>query len=292
MSLFQIKKVVAAVTISAVLALAVISCKKDNFTVPPPGANLDPAGIHATMTISQFKQRYCTPYENSYFPVQLHDSVIISGIVNADDRSGNFYKTLSLQDSTGGIQIKIGSSYLYQDYPIGRRIFIKVKGLYFYNYSGTYELGGYIDSTTSTYPNVGAIVSTSASDYVIKGQWGLDSLIKPVHKTIRDLNNADFINLQSTLVEVDNVEFGAFDTTQTYADALTKASVNRNLYDCASNSVIVRTSGFAGFANTKPNKGHGSLVGVYSYYSIQSVVQLAIRDTTDVLFSDTIPRCH
>jgi hypothetical protein len=39
-------------------------------------------------------------------PVKVTDDLIISGIVNADDKDGNFYKVITLQDSTGGIQIK------------------------------------------------------------------------------------------------------------------------------------------------------------------------------------------
>ncbi|MCW3127173.1 MAG: hypothetical protein JWO03_2831 [Bacteroidetes bacterium] len=290
MTSVQIKKAAAAVMLCTAIVLAVVSCKKDNFDIPSPGANIDPAGVHATMTIKQFKQAYCVPNMNSYLPVMLTDSVIISGIVNADDRSGNFYKIISLQDSTGGIQIKVGSSYLYQDYPIGRRIFIKTKGLLFFNYTGTFELGGYIDTTTSTFPNVGAIVIDKAADHIIKGQWGLD--IPVVHKTTAQLTfNTDNINEQSTLIQLDDMEFGRFDTTQTYADAVTKASVDRTVYDCSNYGVTVRSSGYANFASLKPNKGHGSIRGVYTYYSVHNVPQLILRDTSDIMFTNA-PRCH
>ena len=283
MSIFQIKRIAAVAVVCAALIVAIASCKKDNFDVQSPGANLDPVGIHATMTIRQFQQAYGVPAFNSYLPVMLHDSVIISGIVNADDHSGNFYKTLTLQDSTGGIQIKIGNSYLYQDYPIGRRIFIKTKGLLIFNYSGTYELGGYIDTTTSTYPNVGPIVSTNASNYVIKGQWGLDVPVR--HVTIRDINFPPVgVDFQSTLIQVDSVQFGSGDTIVPYGNALTKGSVNHTLYDCAGNGVVVRSSGYADFATQIPNRGHGSLKGVYSFYSVTNTPQISLRDTTDVMF--------
>jgi hypothetical protein len=225
---------------------------------------------------------------NSVLPVELTDSVIISGVINADDHSGNFYKILSLQDSTGGIQIKVGSSYLWQDYPIGRRIFIKTKGLLIFNYTGTYELGGYIDSTTSSagYPNVGPIVIDKAPNFIIKGKYGLD--VPVLHQTISQLNFGDKQNLQSLLVQIDDMEFGAFDTTQTYADAITKASVDRTAYDCSHRSVTVRSSGYANFANMKPSKGHGPLRGIYTYYSVRGTSQITIRDTNDVMF--TSPR--
>lgn len=289
MNLSNIKKIAAvSVTIFTVCAIALSACKKDDFSIPESATNADPAGIHATMTIKDFKQRYGVPVYNSPVPVELTDSVIISGVVNADDRSGNFYKILSLQDSTGGIQIKVGSSYLWQDYPIGRRIFIKTKGLLIFNYTGTYELGGYIDSTTSAagYPNVGPIVIDKAADFIIKGKYGLD--VPVLHQTISQLNFGDKQNLQSLLVQIDDMEFGAFDTTQTYADAISKASVDRLAYDCGRHSLTVRSSGYANFANMKPNPGHGSLRGIYTYYSVRGTAQLAIRDTNDVMF--TAPR--
>ena len=289
MRVFQIKIAATLVAISVVMVVLVTSCKKDNFSIPAPGANLDPPGMAATMTIKEFKRLYCTPNAGSYFPVMLRDSVILSGIINADDKSGNFYKILSLQDSTGGIQLKLGSSYLYQDYPIGRRVFIKTKGLLFFNYTGTYELGGYIDSTSSTFPSVGGLVADQIPYHIIKGQWGLDVPVQV--KTITQINTADYINLQSMLIQINDVEFGAFDTTQTYANAVTKGSVDRTLYDCQSRSITVRSSGYAGFANMKPNKGHGSLRGIYTYYTVRNTPQIAIRDTSDVMFTNA-PRCH
>ncbi|MBS1686257.1 MAG: OB-fold nucleic acid binding domain-containing protein [Bacteroidetes bacterium] len=285
----SIKTIAIAAVTGLLLTAGILSCKKDNFSMPAPGANMDPEGVSATMSIKEFKQKFCNPIANNYLPKMIDTNVIISGVVNADDKSGNFYKIISIQDSTGAIQLKIGSSYLYQDYPIGRRIFVKVKGLLFFNYSGTYELGGYIDTTTSQYPNVGAIVIDQASKHIIKGQWGLDIPVK--HMTITQLNIADYINLQSMLVQIDSVEFGAFDTTQTWSDNVSKASVNRTLYDCSNHSIIVRTSGYAGFADQKPNPGHGSLKGIYTYYSISSIPQMVIRDTSDVMFYPG-HRCH
>lgn len=283
----NIKTIAIAAVTGLLITAGILSCKKDSFSMPDP--NTDPAGVSATMTIKEFKQKFLNGISNSYLPKMIDTNVIISGIVNADDKSGNFYKIISIQDSTGGIQLKIGSSYLYQDYPIGRRIFVKVKGLLFFNYSGTYELGGYIDTTTSQYPNVGPIVIDKAPDHIIKGKWGLDVPAK--HMTITQLNIADYINLQSMLVQIDSVEFGSFDTTQTWADNVSKGSLNRTLYDCSNHSIIVRTSGYAGFANQKPNPGHGSLKGLYTYYSISGTPQIVIRDTSDVMFTPG-HRCH
>jgi hypothetical protein len=76
MSIFQIKRIAVVAVVCTALIVAIASCKKDNFDVQPPGANLDPVGIQATMTIRQFQQTYRIPNQGSYLPVMLHDSVI------------------------------------------------------------------------------------------------------------------------------------------------------------------------------------------------------------------------
>jgi hypothetical protein len=242
------------------------------------------------MTIKDFKLRYYAPVLGVAMPTLLTDSVVLTGIVNADDKSGNFYKTISLQDSTGGLQIKIASSSLYTDYPVGRRIWIKTKGLYIFDYGGTLELGGYID-LAGTFPTVGGIAPSNAPNNIIKGKWGLTVPVK--RTTITALNFADHINMQSMLYQIDDVEFSPSDTSKTYGNALTKASVNLNLLDCVGGSLAVRSSGYANFATAKPAKGHGTITGIYTYYSYASSgnTQLVIRDTNDVQFTGNV-RCH
>jgi hypothetical protein len=291
MILKTIKNTAAAI-LCAVVLIPLSSCVKDNFTIPSPGANVDPPDMHATMTIKQFKQQYYVPILSSALPVLIPDSVVLCGIINADDRSGNFYKTISLQDSTGGLQIKINGTNLFYNYPVGRRIWIKTKGLYIFNYGGTLELGGYID-LSGTYPSVGGIAGSNAPFSIVTGKWGLPVPIDTV--TIQDLNFANYVDKQSMLYEILDAEFASYDTSSnvTYADALTKASVNLALNDCTGASITLRSSGYANFATQKPASGHGSIRGIYTYYSYTSSnnAQFVIRDTTDIHFTST-QRCH
>lgn len=277
------------VLVSLMMITGLTSCVKDNFSVPSPGANIDPPGWQPTMTIAQFKQRYYVPVLGKTLPTLITDSVVISGIINADDKSGNFYKEVSLQDSTGGIALKIDGTNLYYQYPIGRRIFISVKNMYIFDYGGTCELGGFID-LSGTYPSVGGILTANFPNSIAAGQWGLTV---PVRKTtISQLTFGNYIDLQSMLYELDSVEFSASDTSSTYAVELTKASLNAPLEDCSGGSMIVRSSGYANFANNKVAKGNGTLLGIFTYYSYASTgnYQLTIRDTTDIRFNG--PRCH
>lgn len=296
MKKMNIKVWAKIVSVLLILAATTTACVKDNFSIQNPGANVDPAGVKATLTIKQFKQQYYVPVLSSALPVLINDSVVIEGIINADDKSGNFYKTISLQDSTGGIQLKIDASKLYYTYPIGRRIWIKLKGLYIFNYGGTAEIGGFID-LSGTYPSVGGVLPQNTNNCIITGKWGLEV---PVTKTtIQNLINADPVNMQSMLYQIDDVEFGLQDTAGLYvgniANELIKSSFNVVLNDCATpaNSMVVRTSGYANFATAKVSPGHGSIKGIYTYYSYSNTgnTQLIVRDTTDIQFTGTT-RCH
>ena len=276
--------IMISVAICAMI-LTVSGCKKDNFSVTDPGANIDPVGIQATMTIRALKNLYYGP-NVSTVPVLIDSDIVISGIINGDDRSGNLYKVISLQDSTGGLQVKIDGSSLYYTYPQGRRILIKLKGLYFFSYGGTIEIGAYIDHSSS-YLSVGPIPLGSAPNYIIKGKWGLT--VTPIVTTATQLEQSDWLHTQSMLYEIDNVQYRYTDTGTIYADPVGKLSVNKLLDDCSGNAtMVVRTSGYAAFASAKPAKGNGKILGLFTYYSYASSgnYQFTIRDTTDVQFTN------
>ncbi len=281
-------KYLSLITAAVVIAMSMSSCVKDKFSSPPATDPTDPSDVHATMNLRDFKIRYCFGIAHtldSARPVRINDSIVLSGIINADDRTGNFYKQLVLQDSTGGIQLKVEATGLYNDYPIGRRIFIKAKGLYLYNYLGTLELGGYID-TTAAQPSLGGVPYTLLPKYVVKG--ALNQTLTPKKYTITELNSANQIYEQSTLIRVDSVEFTAPDTGLTYSDPFNKAFGNINFQQRDRNSAVVRSSGYANFAAVKVAKGSGTLLGIFTIYQKSNgslINQIGIRDTTDVQFN-------
>lgn len=268
------------------LLSGISSCVKDKFDAPPNGANEDPKGLAATMTIAQFKSTYFSFGQLKQIP----DSVVIVGVVNGDDKSGNLYKTLSIQDSTGGIQLVVDQTNFYTDYPVGRRVFVKCKNLFIGDYSGMVQLGAYIDNTGS-YPSLGRIPSASIPNVVVKGKWGLT--VDPVTLTLADLNTSTYDRYQSVLIKVSDMEFACSDVGQIYGDQVYKQSLNRVAEDCAGDNLLVRSSGYANFANSRTPGGKGDLVGIFSIFKRSSSSidrQLVIRDTTDVKFSNSV-RC-
>lgn len=79
-------------------------------------------------------------------------------------------------------------------------------------------------------------------------------------------------------------EFTSGDVAGTFADTSSaKNSFDLYINDCGSNSIDVRTSGYANFAGQHPPAGNGSIVALYTKYN--STKQLILRDPSDIAFT-------
>lgn len=75
---------------------------------------------------------------------EIEDDIVICGKVSTSDQSGNFYRSLYIQDETGGIELKIGKTGLYNEYKPGQTVYVKCKGLWLgmYGYQSPGSFGG------------------------------------------------------------------------------------------------------------------------------------------------------
>jgi Family of unknown function (DUF5689)/Domain of unknown function (DUF5017) len=258
------------VRVAAVLAMLTlaVACVKTEFDEPPVTGS--PVDLTANTTIKALKALHVTPEGID----RINDDLIIKAIVVADDRSGNYYKTIVIQDETGGIEVKFNDGFLYNQYPIGREIYIKVKGMILTDYNGLPQLQGGTKEEAGVEEAVG-ITEAQARTQVLRGLVG--QTVTPRTITMSEVSNPDYVN---TLVNLVDVQYIKADTGKTYADAVTKNSLNRTLQDCNSQELIVRTSGFADFAATKTPGGKGTITGILSAFG--STPQLYIRNLADV----------
>ncbi len=255
--------------VALLLLLSVSSCVKDKYDAPP--AQGEDPNITVNFTIDSVIARYNgTNY-------QFTQDLVISGIVIGDDKSGNLYKQIIIQDSTGGIAILIDGSSLYTSLPIGRHVFIKLKGLYLTKYKGVPQLFGYVATDGST----GGIPSSLVDQYILKGRWGLS--VTPKVKNINQLGVSDI----NTLIQLDGVEFDQADAGKPYADIFNLQSVSRTVKNCSGGQVEAYTSGYAVFANQPTPTGNGRMIAIYSVYNTTG--QLIIRDPSDLTMDTT--RC-
>ena len=264
------------------LLFAVISfsaCIKKDFDAPPDQSSIDPK-IPCNKTIAQIKTLY-----NSASAVRIDSDYTVYGIVTADDKSGNFYKQIVIQDSTAGLTVLIDNNSLFNEYPVGRKIYIKLKGLYMSKYAATPQLG-YIPDGTGAISN---IPGSLLGNFIIKANY--PNTVVPETVTLTQLNNtATFSYYVNRLVTIDNAEFTSADMGKPYADPAAIASgTSRYVEECSSTKTIqLRSSGYANFQPLLTPLGKGKITGIFTLYN--NSAQLVIRDTTDVKFAGL--RCN
>lgn len=252
------------------------SCVKTEFDEPPVGG--EGVDLVANTTIQALKLQYTGTLQ------KLAGDILIAGEIVMDDASGNYYKTLVLQDATGGIEVKFNDGYLAttQRMPIGRKIAINCKDLYLTDYNGIVQLTGGVIYENGVPREIG-LTKVQVENKITRGTFP-STRIAPKVLTFNQLTQGDV----STLVQFNDVEFTAADMGQIYADAATQTTVNRTIKDCGAGKIVLRTSGFANFATQLTPMGKGSVVGIYSRFGTTN--QLYIRDTMDV--NMTAPRCN
>lgn len=272
------KIILSALALIGLVYITSTSCVKQKFDAPPDSSTIDP-NLPINSTIWYLKN---TLYTGS--PTLIDTDLTISGIVIADDRSGNFYKQIIVQDTSSGIAVLLGRNSLYTDFPIGRKIYIKCKGLYLGEYNGFVQLGYLPDNSNA----LSDIPTHLISKHVVKASYPHIVEARPV--TILQVKTLNTTNKKwiGTLLKFDSVEVAQAQVGQPYAqDASISSGTDRTVMDCAGNSIIVRNSGYANFRNALLPAGKGPLTAVFSVYG--STSQMLIRDTTDMQFKG--PRC-
>ncbi|BAV08436.1 hypothetical protein SAMN05421788_11419 [Filimonas lacunae] len=253
-----------------VACVCMLACNKP-FDKPETYENPD---ITANISIKQLKTLHTVKGKFE----SITEDYIITGVVTADDRSGNFYKSIVIEDATGGISLVLSRAALYNDYPLGRRLFIKAKGLVLGDYRGLMQLGAGIDVSDPSDLAVAGIAAPLLSKYIIKGN--LHNTVTPVIVTADKLTTALQDEYQNRLIQLQDVQFAAADSMATYANSVTRQAGSFTLQNCEESVITLRNSAYANFASAALPRGRGSVTGVYTVFN--SAKQLMIRDTADV----------
>ncbi|HIZ87964.1 MAG TPA: hypothetical protein IAC03_07405 [Candidatus Coprenecus pullistercoris] len=255
------------------LAGAVLSgCKK--FSEPEP---YEFARMEANMTLADFKAKYAGG------PTEITESdIILEGKIISSDRSGNIYRTLYIEDSTAGLEVKIGKTGLYNDYKLGQTLYIKPQGLCLGAYGGSVQLGAksYSDRYETTWLDVQALIDRT----IFRGEFG--DPLPPA-----DITDAAQITDAMVCRYVRLVGFsyqGSPDGLHTWAvsnDPYTgrEADYGEQNFSLGDVTVVVRSSGYSSFADTEVGLEIGTkcnLTGILTKYN--DTYQLVLLDLDGV----------
>ncbi|MEN8798170.1 MAG: DUF5689 domain-containing protein [Flavobacteriaceae bacterium] len=214
--------------------------------------------------------------------IEIYNDLRIEGYVISSDKSGNFFRSLHLQDMnsepSGGVQVEVDFTDLHLLFPVGTRVLVDLKGLYLGRSNGIYKIG----SATNNFGTLGiSRLPGLAAQKHISYSCGDRKSIKPTKITIDSLTES----LINTLVELENLEFVTEELGETYA--LHKEETYRTLHDCLERAVRLRNSGYSDFQAEMLPEGRGRIRGLLHKEGKDYV--LIIRDTSDIDFVDN--RC-
>ncbi len=229
------------------LALFFVACEPE-YDKPP----VDKIPKGDVFTIQELRNMYKGK------PIKFEEDKSVYGIVTMDERSGNLYKSIYMKDHTGAINLSLQySGGLYE----GDSIRLNLNGCVLTEYNGLVQID-----------------SVDVDKNVVKQATNVEVTPKPV--SLGQLDSS----YQSRLVKIQNVEFHPVHRGVNFANATDQQSLNRTVLDCKGNSSIVRTSGYADFADQKTPSGNGSMVAIVSQF--QQTLQLLIRNPDELKMDD------
>lgn len=245
------------------------SCLRKTPDTPPDTSKENP-NLKITHSIQQLKS---LPLGEA-----IQEDVVVSGVVIMSDKNGNLFKSLIIQDSSAGIEVLADRSYLYPDFPEGRRVFIKCRNLYLSEKNGMISLGAEPDANGYVRP----IPDPKIAEHLLPGEYPL--IVVPDTIALFRLSIPSLAKrYQNTLVYIQDIQFAEEETIRqmSYAQPPNVNSLTTlSLENCDAVSVALTTSGYANFQAIKIPNGKGAIRAVYRNNNEQPF--LMIRDTSDV----------
>jgi len=240
-------------TLASFMMLLPASCLKKDYEFPPDRSGDDP-GLAVTHTLQQLKAiNGFYDFRSGGDTTLIAEDITVAGIVTADDRSGNFYKRVVIEDSTAAIAVLLDGYNLYNDYPAGRRVYINCRGLWL-GYDGGLPVIGY---SVSPQLSLTGIPAAKTEDFIVKGSIG--HVIVPAAFSLTQVTAADPA-LYNRLIRIPEAQFG--DTGVSYTQP--NGTTNREIVNCTGSKMAVRSSNFAGFAGIRLPVGNGAITGIYT----------------------------
>ena len=286
-------KTLKYLTILALSLFTATSCMNDHdepdFDQPPYGNN--EIG-EANINIAKLKEKYASTILNNGYE-QFTEDFIIEGTIVANDETGNVYKQIVVNDSTGAIIIGVDDVGMYAVLPIGQRVRINCKDLYIGGYGSLAQIGTKYYNTKYSEYQIGRISKIEFQKHIrIVGR--TDSTqpeMTPMTVTEEFLANSKNKELAPIYVELKDVSFAEADGKRTFAPeeeqiSETNTAVERNVY-IGNQKVIFRLSTYADFANDIIPKGNFNITGVLTRYrnpssSSKDYWQFLLTSTADI----------
>ncbi len=214
---------------------------------------------------------------------QFTEDDILEGYVSSSDAGGTFYKTVSIQniEKTRGFSITVDMYNIYTEAEPGRKIYVKLKDLYYTLKDGALVIGAEYEGT------VGRMRPQDFKKHIQLSAEVVDEEDLLSIVDINTLKNNQYINM---LVQVEEVQFAEEALGKTFYDEENDFGGNatNHYIEDSSGRMIFRTSEYAKFANQMVPNASGKLRGVLTKYG--STFQFFARTFDDIMLTEPYNR--
>ena len=275
----KILKSILGLTLSSMLFVGCVN--DDDYSVPQ--IECDETTEVANLTIADLKASATTT------ATQYQNDDIIEGVIVSTDRGGNFYKLIYVnsvrfdeetQKEVYGeyaFSIAVNQTNTWQQYNVGRKIYVHLKGLYVQLRNNTLQIGALYNG------NVGQIADADFAKYVTRSCKVVseDLLIQEMSLTdaVKDENLGKLIKLKE-------VQFAETSLGQNYYNPanVVGGETNHKIVDLSPTTLIFRTGSYAEYAYLPVSENSGDIIGVLTKYNQD--FQFVSRLKSDIILAN------
>ena len=193
--------------------------------------------------------------------VVVDQDIIITGRVTSSDRDDNFFRTMVVEDATGGIEVMVGLDRLHTTYPEGLLVALHLKGCSLGYRYGVVQVG----TTAPSYDNydIDYLHSMVEVDKVINRSTDIE-VITPKRRKIAELK-VDMCGELAIIDDLELIESTSIDTLQ--HETLANASWRGySLFcDAEHDTLMVYTRNYAQYTDREIPLDRVSIRGIIQY---------------------------
>lgn len=276
------KIILATITLIIVSIVIFTSCvSSDDYKTPEN--TLTTYDLQTTKSVKEINDNAVTVSTTSTpaeLPVQYTADDVIEAYVTSSDEEGTFFKSISFQtiptdgSAAIGFSVPIDESTLYgRGFNPGRKVFIKLKGLYIGKVFGSLQMGSLFRGT------IGRISEFEWQKHLFPSAVKVteDSFVKTI-----SLADAHKDEIQNLLIDIDAVQFADGSLNRTYYDVDSGGgATNHNLTATTGGTQrVIRFSSFAPFTGRQVPAGSGKIRGILSKFN--TTFQFVVRYESDI----------
>lgn len=282
------KTILVPYFILCITAIILLKCVDETTLPPTETASVIPIPKGTETTFNAVYAAYDQAMSLGELTYTFDTDLYLSGFVISSDKANNFFEELIIQnypnreapshDSRRGIKLLVNVSGLFQEFELGRKVHIQLKGLTVGKLNGVLVLGKTQSlQQIQSYEYRDIILRTSQTAPLYPKKTSIDSL------TAKDYN---------TFIELSDMQFDLNEVTWTYAgEVFDEFDGFRTVVSCRnSHQIRLETSTYSDFKSVRLPIQKGTIKAIYSRNYTDDFDVLIVNSLSDILFENA-SRC-